>query len=145
MATFDAPNREVCTIRRPRTNTPLQALVTLNDPVFIEAAQALARRMVCESGPYSAEQVTRGFRLVLTRSPRPHEVERLVKLYEETRSHFLDELSAARAMATKPRGPLPDKILKQFDGDTNEAHASLAAWTVVGNVILNLDETFMCP
>ena len=49
MATFDAPNREVCTIRRPRTNTPLQALVTLNDPVFVEAAQALARRIVCES------------------------------------------------------------------------------------------------
>ena len=48
-------------------------------------------------------------------------------------------------MATKPRGPLPDKILKQFDGATDEAHASLAAWTVVGNVILNLDETFMCP
>jgi hypothetical protein len=145
MATFDAPNREVCTIRRPRTNTPLQALVTLNDPVFIEAAQALARRMVCESGPHSAEQATRGFRLVLTRSPRPHEVERLVKLYEETRSHFLNDSSAALAMATKPRGPLPDEILKQFDGDTNEAHASLAAWTVVGNVILNLDETFMCP
>jgi hypothetical protein len=72
-------------------------------------------------------------------------VERLVKLYEETRSHFLNDSSAALAMATKPRGPLPDEILKQFDGVTNEAHASLAAWTVVGNVILNLDETFMCP
>ena len=89
MATFDAPNREVCTIRRPRTNTPLQALVTLNDPVFVEAAQALARRMVCESGPHSADRVTRGFRLVLTREPRPNEVERLVKLYEETRTNFL--------------------------------------------------------
>jgi hypothetical protein len=145
MATFDAPNREVCTIRRPRTNTPLQALVTLNDPVFVEAAQALARRMVCESGPHSADRVTRGFRLVLTREPRPNEVERLVKLYEETRTNFLVQPNAALAMATKPRGPLPDKILKQFDGATDEAHASLAAWTVVGNVILNLDETFMCP
>jgi len=145
MATFDAPNREVCTIRRPRTNTPLQALVTLNDPVFVEAAQALARRMVCESGPHSADRVTRGFRLVLTREPRPNEVECLVKLYEETRTNFLVQPNAALAMATKPRGPLPDKILKQFDGATDEAHASLAAWTVVGNVILNLDETFMCP
>ena len=145
MATFDAPNREVCTIRRPRTNTPLQALVTLNDPVFVEAAQALARRIVCESGPDSAEQATRGFRLVLTRAPQPNEVKRLVKLYEETRSHFLNDSSASLAMATKPRGPLPETVLKHFNGATNEAHASLAAWTVVGNVILNLDETFMCP
>lgn len=139
MATFDAPNREVCTIRRPRTNTPLQALVTLNDPVFVEAAQALARRIVCESGPDSAEQATRGFRLVLTRAPQPNEVKRLVKLYEETRSHFLNDSSASLAMATKPRGPLPETVLKHFNGATNEAHASLAAWTVVGNVILNLD------
>jgi hypothetical protein len=145
MATFDAPNREVCTIRRPRTNTPLQALVTLNDPVFVEAAQALARRIVCESGPDLAEQATRGFRLVLTRAPQPNEVKRLVKLYEETRSHFLNDSSASLAMATKPRGPLPETVLKHFNGATNEAHASLAAWTVVGNVILNLDETFMCP
>ena len=145
MATFDAPNREVCTIRRPRTNTPLQALVTLNDPVFVEAAQALARRMVTESGPDSAELVNRGFRLVLIRAPRPNEVNRLVKLYEETRNDFLNDSSAALAMATNPRGPLPEKILKQFNGEASQAHASLAAWTVVGNVILNLDETFMCP
>ena len=84
MATFDAPNREVCTIRRPRTNTPLQALVTLNDPVFVEAAQALARRIILESEANAEAQATRGFRLVLTREPRPNEVERLVKLYEET-------------------------------------------------------------
>ena len=145
MATFDAPNREVCTIRRPRTNTPLQALVTLNDPVFVEAAQALARRMVTESGPDSAELVNRGFRLVLIRAPRPNEVNRLVKLYEETRNDFLNDSSAALAMATNPRGPLPEEILKQFNGEASQAHASLAAWTVVGNVILNLDETFMCP
>jgi hypothetical protein len=72
-------------------------------------------------------------------------VERLVKLYEETRSHFLNDSSGSLAMATKPRGPLPETVLKHFNGATNEAHASLAAWTVVGNVILNLDETFMCP
>ena len=115
MATFDAPNREVCTIRRPRTNTPLQALVTLNDPVFVEAAQVLARRMVTESGPDSAELVNRGFRLVLIRAPRPNEVNRLVKLYEETRDDFLNDSSAALAMATNPRGPLPEEILKQFN------------------------------
>ena len=145
MATFDAPNREVCTIRRPRTNTPLQALVTLNDPVFVEAAQALARRIILESEANAEAQATRGFRLVLTREPRPNEVERLVKLYEETHTQYMTQPGAAMAMATKPRGLLPEKILKHFDGNMNEAHIHLAAWTVVGNVLLNLDETFMCP
>ena len=145
MATFDAPNREVCTIRRPRTNTPLQALVTLNDPVFVEAAQALARRIILESEANAEAQATRGFRLVLTREPRPNEVERLVKLYEETHTQYMTQPGAAMAMATKPRGLLPEEILKHFDGNMNEAHIHLAAWTVVGNVLLNLDETFMCP
>ena len=145
MATFDAPNREVCTIRRPRTNTPLQALVTLNDPVFVEAAQALARRIIRESEANAEAQATRGFRLVLTREPRPSEVERLVELYEETCTQYRAQQGAAIAMATKPLGSLPEEILKHFDGNTSEAHIHLAAWTVVGNVILNLDETFMCP
>ena len=145
MATFDAPNREFCTIRRPRTNTPLQALVTLNDPVFVEAAQALARRIIRESEVNAEARATRGFRLVLTREPRPNEVERLVELYEKTRTQYMTQPGAAMAMATKPRGPLPEEILKHFAGNTNEAHIHLAAWTVVGNVLLNLDETFMCP
>ena len=84
--------------------------------------------------------------MVLTREPRPSEVERLVELYEET--HVLStstQPGAAIAMATKPLGPLPEEILKHFDGNMSEAHVHLAAWTVVGNVLLNLDETFMCP
>jgi hypothetical protein len=64
MATFDAPSREVCTVRRPRSNTPLQALVTLNDPAYVEAAQALARRMVREGGSAADTRAARGFRLV---------------------------------------------------------------------------------
>ena len=64
MATFDAPSREVCTVRRPRTNTPLQALVTLNDPVYVEAAQALARRMVREGGSTDPERAVRGLSLI---------------------------------------------------------------------------------
>ena len=112
---------------------------------LLKLRRHLARRIVCESGPDTADQVTRGFRLVLTREPRPNEVKRLVKLYEETRNGFLNDSSAALAMATKPRGPLSETVLKLFNGATNEAYASLAAWTVVGNVILNLDETFMCP
>lgn len=132
MATFDAPNREVCTLRRPRTNTPLQALVTLNDPVFVEAAQGLGRRMSSHSGAV-AEQAAHGFRICLARPPSEIEVGRLVELYESARV----ELAAA-----------PDRAatLAFSTGPTDETEADpvdLAAWTVVGNVLLNLDEVFM--
>ena len=137
MATFDAPNREVCTIRRPRTNTPLQALVTLNDPVYVEAAQGLARRMVREGGSTAADRAARGFRLVVARQPSTVEVERLVSLHDEVTADYHRDPAAARAMATEPLGPLPADL----GGDV----VDLAAWTVVANVILNLDEAFMCP
>jgi hypothetical protein len=137
MATFDAPSREVCTVRRPRTNTPLQALVTLNDPVYVEAAQALARRMVREGGSTDSERAVRGFRLVLARQPSPAESERLVKLHDEARARFTNDIDDAKKMATEPLGPVPSDLTVGID--------DLAAWTVVANVILNLDETFMCP
>ena len=141
MATFDAPSREVCTLRRPRTNTPLQALVTLNDPVYVEAAQALARRMIGEGGETAAERATRGFRLVLTRHPTEPEIDRLVALHDEAAGEYRDDLEAAKLMATDPLGAPPAEL----GIDTPAKMADLAAWTVVANVILNLDETFMCP
>jgi hypothetical protein len=137
MATFDAPSREVCTIRRPRTNTPLQALVTMNDPAYVEAAQALARRMVREGGSTEADRAARGFRLVLARQPTPAEIDRLVGLHRDAHDDFLAVPEEAKKMATDPLGPVPSDL--QVDT------ADLAAWTVVANVILNLDETFMCP
>lgn len=137
MATFDAPSREVCTVRRPRTNTPLQALVTLNDPVYVEAAQALARRMVREGGSTDPERALRGFRLVLARQPSPAESERLVRLHDEARAGFKSNPADAKKMATDPLGPVPSDLSIEID--------DLAAWTVVANVILNLDEAFMCP
>ncbi len=137
MATFDAPNREVCTVRRPRTNTPLQALVTLNDPVYVEAAQALARRMVREGGSNDADRAIRGFRLVLARSPTGPEIDRLVKLFQEAVAEYREDKAAAKEMATVPLGDPPAELAADM--------AELAAWTVVANVILNLDETFMCP
>jgi hypothetical protein len=137
MATFDAPNREVCTVRRPRTNTPLQALVTLNDPVYVEAAQGLARRMVREGGLAVTDRAARGFRLLLARQPAPAELERLAALHDEVSADYQRDPAAAEALATEPRGPLPADL----GGDV----ADLAAWTVVANVILNLDEAFMCP
>ena len=138
MATFDAPNREVCTVRRPRTNTPLQALVTMNDPVYVEAAQALARRMLQEGGSTAADRAIRGFRLVLARQPAAAEIDRLVKLHDEAAAEYRRQPpEAAKKMATDPLGEPPPA----FAADLPD----LAAWTVVANVLLNLDETFMCP
>ncbi len=141
MAAFDAPNREVCTIRRPRTNTPLQALVTLNDPVYVEAAQALARRMRTEGGSTDAERAIRGFRLVLARQPTPAETDLLLTLHSESLADYLQTPEEARKMATEPLGAVMPPTPEPTPADM----ADLAAWTVVANVILNLDETFMCP
>ena len=131
MATFDAPSRNVCTIRRVNTNTPLQALVTLNDPVYIEAAQAFGRRLIAEGGAGVEDKVTFGFRLALSRSPYEIERQRLIKLYETVLADYQADRESAMQIATMPLGPLPDEV------DVAEA----AAWTIVGNVLLNLDET----
>ncbi|HYV30156.1 MAG TPA: DUF1553 domain-containing protein, partial [Candidatus Binatia bacterium] len=132
MATFDAPNREVCTVRRERSNTPLQALVTLNDPVYFEAAQALGRRMA-STGSTPADKVRQGFRLCLARPPTAKELDGLVRLYQMAYQRFTAETDKARAVATKPIGAAP----------AGAELADLAAWTVVGNVLLNLDEMLM--
>ena len=131
LTTFDAPERTYCNIRRIRTNTPLQALVTLNDPVYVEAAQALARRVIKEGGETNAVKAAYAFRLVLTRPPTETEVKRLVDLFDKVREKYQKDVPGATAMATKPLGALPMGI------NTVDA----AAWTVVGNVLLNLDET----
>ncbi|MFO0844851.1 MAG: PSD1 and planctomycete cytochrome C domain-containing protein [Gemmataceae bacterium] len=129
--TFDAPERTFCNVRRLRTNTPLQALVTLNDPVFFEAAQALARRVVADGGRDVKERTRFAFRLCLTRLPTGSETERLEKLYESARARFAAQPAHAESIATRPMGPVPAGM------DAVE----LAAWTIVGNTLLNLDET----
>lgn len=131
MATFDAPNREVCTVRRDRTNTPLQALVTLNDPVYVEAAQALARRIVAEAP--ADKRIGYLYRLCLARKPSEAESRRIAQLYEESLAEFQKSPAEASKMATDPIGSPPP----------GTDVAELAAWTVVGNVMLNLDETLM--
>jgi hypothetical protein len=127
---FDAPSREVCTERRPRTNTPLQALATLNDKVFVEASAALARRIVAEAKGDEA-RVTHGFRLCVARGPTAAEQAALRQLYAESLAKYRKDPKAAAALA---RGGLPD-VPAGADA------AELAAWTVVANVLLNLDET----
>ena len=129
MTTFDAPSREFCVLRRNRSDTPLQALNTLNDPVFIEAAQALARKVAAAPGDANA-RATFAFRTALARMPKPDEVARLTKLFDSELARYISDPAAAEKMAASELG--------KPAGDTNMAE--LAAWTVVANVLLNLDE-----
>src|SRR5205085_7366423 len=81
MTTFDAPSREICVVRRIRTNTPLQAFVTLNDPVYVEIAQALARRIVKEGGATAEERARYGLSLCLCRPPTGAQVQQVLALF----------------------------------------------------------------
>jgi mono/diheme cytochrome c family protein len=129
MAAFDAPSREICTVRRISTNTPLQAFVTLNDPVYVELAQALARRMVAEGGSTPEDRARFGLRLCLCRPPHDAQVAQVVALYQKELDHYRQDATAAMQLATNPLGPLPE----------GQDPAELAAWTVVANVLMNLD------
>jgi hypothetical protein len=129
MTTFDAPSREICSVKRVRTNTPLQAFVTLNDPVYVEAAQALARRIMKEGGTTLEERVRYGLKLCLSRPATEAQVKPLLELFQNEWERFRNDATAAKAMATEPLGPLPQGL------DTAEA----AAWSVIANVLLNLD------
>jgi hypothetical protein len=133
MTTFDAPSRETCTFRRLPTNTPLQAYVTLNDPVYVEAAQALGRRIVREGGRTVESRITFGLKLVLSRRPTKTQVAALKNLFESELAHYRRAEKDALQLATEPLGKLPDGM--------NAAEA--AAWTVVANVLLNLDGVLM--
>jgi hypothetical protein len=128
LSVFDAPSREFCTVRRVRTNTPLQTLTTLNDPAFFEAAQALARRIVEDAGPDTAARATYGFRRVLSRRPAPQELQRLLAFWRMEVDRFQrDPQSAA-------------EVVKSDSGPSSQS-PGLAAWTMIANVLLNLDET----
>jgi mono/diheme cytochrome c family protein len=129
MATFDAPSREVCSVRRVRTNTPLQAFVTLNDPVYVEAAQALSRRIMTEGGHSPRERCQFALRLCLARPATSEQVAELESLLLDERRHYQADPRAARMLAGGSQGQLPPGL----------DAADLAAWTVVANVLLNLD------
>ncbi|MDB5355849.1 MAG: hypothetical protein JWN24_2302 [Phycisphaerales bacterium] len=129
MSAFDAPSREICTLRRIPTSTPLQAFVTLNDPVYVECAQALARRIVKEGGDSVEQRATYALNLCLCRPPEPQQVARLVSLYNEQVEHYRSKPAEAEKIATAPIGPLP----------AGTEAADVAAWTVCSNVLLNLD------
>ena len=135
MATFDAPSREICMPRRIRTNTPLQAFVTLNDPVYVEISQALGHRIVTEGGNTVESRVAFGLRLATGQQPATAQQQVLTELFETELQHYRKHTMAARQLASTP----PNAI--SADADT----ATMAAWTVVANVLLNLDQSLTRP
>lgn len=129
MITFDGGSGEVCQIRRIRTNTPLQALVTLNDPVYLESAAGLAQRMVVESTNSNA-RAEHGLRLALIRPLRTNETAPLLALQKEAQQQFEAAPEKAEALLKTARARVPAGISKP----------AFAAWIVTANAILNLDE-----
>lgn len=131
MNTFDAPSRESSCVRRERTNTPLQSLLLMNDPQYVEAAQALANRVISSDSNSSRELAALMYRLCTAREPNVSTLDELVGLFEAEREKYQQDPDAAKQMLSLPTdvsdGPDP-------------ASAQRAAWTLVANLILNLDE-----
>jgi hypothetical protein len=123
LAAFDAPSRETCALRRKTTNTPIQAFVTLNDPVYVDLARSLARRVLEHGGADDASRAKFGLTLCLSREPTPEQTAVVVKLVESTRRSFPAE------EAQKFGGEPPPGVSK----------TDFAAWTLAANVLLNLD------
>ncbi|MBS1807145.1 MAG: PSD1 domain-containing protein [Acidobacteria bacterium] len=128
---FDTPNGDVSCVRRAQSNTPLQALTTLNETIFLEAARALALKTLQEGGATDAARVTFAFRRVLTRKPSVQESDELLRLLKQQRERFASGSLNPESFA------FSDKPLPLPQGITNP---QLAAWTAVTRVLLNLDE-----
>ena len=128
--TFDAPEREVCTARRSRTNTPLQALVLMNDPTYLEAARRLAENVMQAGGNTTESKIQFAYRRTLSRPPTEAEMKLTQKLFEQRLAKFRQDAASAKALISIGDSQ-PDKTL---------AEAELAAWSSVMSVILNLDE-----
>lgn len=128
---FDAPNREVCTVRRPRTNTPLQALELMNNPQYVEAARFFAERMMKEGGASVEEKIAKGFELSLAREPKPEEVGVLSRVYADMHQKFSSNPESCGSLLKVGEKPPTEGV----------APVELAAWTTVASALLNLDET----
>jgi hypothetical protein len=131
MMLFDAPTREYCVVRRPRTNTPLQALALMNDPQIVEASRALAQRMLMEGGKDAESRLSYGFRLATGRRISKDESKVLLEMLNLQLADYRNKVEAA------------DKLLSigSFKAKPELDRAELAAWTMLANTILNLDET----
>ena len=130
-ATFDAPNREVCTFIRQRTQTPLQSLVLMNDPAFVECARGLAQRVMREETTDLSRRLTRAFRLTLGRVPEADELATLQRSYDQQLTGFKTDPKAADELLKVGESKLPESVDR----------VELAAMTAVANVLLNLNET----
>ncbi len=130
MTTFDAPSREACQVRRERTNTPLQALLLMNELQFIEAARGLAERTLRQAGCATDDRLTFMYRLVIARSPEQKDLAELRSALKDLTDHYTRQPGAAQ------------KLLGSGEArpDPRDQPAELAAWTMIANVILNLDE-----
>ena len=131
LAAFDAPDREKCTARRAVTNTPLQALILMNDPTYVEAARALAERMIREAGGDPDRRIALAYRLATARKPAAEELRVLRDLAHTQLAHYRREREAAAKLVRVGESEFNAKL------DVTE----LAAWTTVASAILNLDET----
>jgi hypothetical protein len=133
MVSFDAPSGEFCVVRRTRSNTPLQALTLLNDPVYLECAQALAKRMLSEGGTTAEQRAAFGLRACLAREPKKGEAQKLVALAAKQLARYQEDSESAAT------------LVRYAGTDTKEKTEvpELAAWTIVANVLLNLDEFVM--
>ncbi|MEM8945908.1 MAG: PSD1 and planctomycete cytochrome C domain-containing protein [Planctomycetota bacterium] len=130
MAVFDAPSREYCTVRRSRTNTPLQAFVMLHDPQFVEAARALAARTLTQGGQSLGDQIQYGFEVAVGRHPTTAELQVLEDAYHERLAHFRTSPKQASHLLTIGESPLDKSI----------PVAEQAAMTTVARLLLNLSE-----
>ncbi len=130
MTTEDAPSREVCTIRRERTNTPLQALLMMNERQYVECACAFGERAMKQGGKSPESRTSWMFRTATGRFPTAEETAELGRAFRQFSAFYSKDLAAAKKLiaigATKPNAELPP--------------GELAAWTMLGNTILNLDE-----
>ena len=131
LVTFDAPDREKCMARRSVTNTPLQALVLLNDPTYVEASRFLAARMLTQGGKTATERINYAFRLATGRTPDPRERAVLVEAAQEALADYRLHSGEATALLT----------VGASKSDPRLNPKELAAWTTVAGIILNLDET----
>jgi hypothetical protein len=127
---FDAPKREVCTAQRSTTNTPLQALVTLNDVTYLEAARVFAQRLIEEAAAGPEARIDFAFKVALSRPPSAEELAVMRSLFEDTWNAYRDDTAAAEQLVSIGEFPCP-----------NLGFPEHAAWTCVCNAILNLDET----
>ena len=134
MEVFDAPTREVCQVRRIATNTPLQALVTLNDPVYVEASIAMSIRWLGSSRS-DQERLRQGVFQTLSRPVEADELTRLEALLQRARAYYAERPDDAKAYLSDYPIPIDSSL------DSKE----VAAWAVVSSTLLNLDEFLTRP